>query len=106
MRSTINKAVMGALLATSFVGISTPAEAHKSRYRHSHNTQYYGSSYAKRCRTSRGDAGLIAGGVGGALVGKSVLGHGLLGTAAGAVGGAFAGRAVDRTITANRRCTR
>jgi outer membrane lipoprotein SlyB len=38
------------------------------------------------------------------LVGRSVLGHGLLGTAAGAVGGAIAGRAVDRSITERRRC--
>ena len=40
----------------------------------------------------------------GAVVGSQVIGHGLLGPAAGAVGGAFAGRAVDRTITAKKRC--
>jgi hypothetical protein len=33
-----------------------------------------------------------------------VLGHGILGIAGGAVGGALAGRAVDRTLTAHRRC--
>lgn len=67
---------------------------------------YKGSSsrYRKVCRHSPGTAGLVAGGVGGALVGNSLLGHGALGTIAGGVGGAFAGRAIDRTITAKRRC--
>jgi outer membrane lipoprotein SlyB len=46
----------------------------------------------------------VAGGVGGALVGRSIIGHGLLGTAAGAVGGAVAGRAIDRSMTSHRRC--
>jgi outer membrane lipoprotein SlyB len=37
-------------------------------------------------------------------VGHSILGHGLLGTVGGAVGGAVAGGAVDRSMTAHRRC--
>ena len=53
---------------------------------------------------SSGTTGLIAGGATGAVVGSKVLGGGIVGTAAGAVGGAFAGRAVDRTITAKKRC--
>lgn len=65
---------------------------------------YRGHSYQKRCRHSSGTTGLVAGGVGGALVGNSILGHGALGTIAGGVGGAFAGRAIDRTITAKKRC--
>jgi rod shape-determining protein MreC len=48
--------------------------------------------------------GKVVGGVAGALVGHSLLGHGLLGTAAGAVGGVVAGGAVDRTMSAPRRC--
>jgi uncharacterized protein YcfJ len=60
--------------------------------------------HKKVCRKSSGTTGLVAGGVGGALVGNSVLGHGALGTVAGGVGGAFAGRAIDRTITAKKRC--
>jgi hypothetical protein len=87
-------------LAVVITGFSAvPAEARRTHhYRHS---TYYGQ---KVCRRSKGSAGLIAGGVGGALVGRSILGHGLLGTAGGAVGGALAGRAVDRSLTANRRC--
>ncbi len=57
----------------------------------------------KVCRKSSGTAGLIAGGAGGALVGKGVIG-GPVGIVAGAVGGAFAGRAIDRTMTAKKRC--
>ncbi len=80
------------------VAIPTSAEAKKHYYN--------GSTYkrTKICRHSSGTTGLIAGGVGGALVGESVLGHGALGTIAGGVGGAFAGRAIDRTITAKKRC--
>lgn len=70
-----------------------------ARTRHYHSRAYYRS-----CRHSSGTAGLIAGGAVGAVVGSSVIGHGLLGPAAGAVGGAFAGRAVDRTISAPKRC--
>lgn len=58
------------------------------------------------CRHSNGTVGLIAGGVGGALVGRTVdtRGDRTVGTLLGAVGGAFAGRAIDRTITAKKRC--
>jgi uncharacterized protein YcfJ len=69
--------------------------------------KHYSSRYhhrAKRCRHSSGTTGAVAGGVGGALVGRGILGHGLLGTAGGAVGGFFAGRAIDRTISAKHRC--
>lgn len=74
------------------------AEAKKKHY-YSHS-----SRNVRTCRHSSGTTGLVAGGVGGALVGNSVLGHGALGTIAGGVGGAFAGRAIDRTITAKNRC--
>ena len=91
-----------ALAATAASTMAVPAEARS----HHRSTHYSGrSAYAyKACRHSSGTAGLIAGGVGGALLGRGLLGHGLLGTAAGAVGGAFAGRAIDRTISAPQRC--
>src|SRR5262245_44237442 len=89
-----------AVLATSGVPIATPAVAHTTYYAHHH--RYHGRTYYahRYCRYSNGTTGLVAGGV----VGHSVLGHGLLGTAAGVVGGAVAGRAIDRSMTANRRC--
>ena len=86
--------------AVVFTGFgATAVEARRTH--HYKNSTYYGR---KVCRRSNGSAGLIAGGVGGALVGRSILGHGLLGTAGGAVGGALAGRAVDRSLTARQRC--
>jgi len=100
--SPINRFVAATALATTAVsGFAVPAEAR------THRTHYYSGRSAqvyRACRPSSGTAGLIAGGVGGALVGKSIVGHGLLGTAVGALGGAFAGRAIDRTLTARQRC--
>ncbi len=86
------------MTATSF---AVPAEAARHRRHH-----YYGHTHYRHkvCRYSRGSTGLIAGGVAGAVVGPSLIGHGLLGAAAGAVGGAVAGRAIDRSSTAHRRC--
>lgn len=72
---------------------------HRTHHYRGHTVRHY-----RTCRHSPGTAGLIGGGVGGALVGRSVLGHGLLGTVAGGVGGALAGRAIDRSMTAHRRC--
>jgi len=84
-----------------------PASSASAQTRHHHSARHYRASTHRhyvRCRHSPGNAGLIAGGVGGALVGNSIFGHGVLGTVAGGVGGAFAGRAIDRTISAPHRC--
>lgn len=95
-----------ALVATSGVPplLTAPADAHASSRYHVHH--YKGKThYARKyCRRSSGTTGLVAGGVGGAVVGSKVLGGGILGVAAGAVGGAVAGRAIDRTMTARQRC--
>ncbi|MGJ3648609.1 hypothetical protein ACLB0R_09055 [Sphingomonas sp. GlSt437] len=66
-------------------------------------TTYHGRTVHKVCRKSSGTTGLIAGGAGGAATGVA-LGGGVLGAVAGGVGGAFAGRAIDRSITAKKRC--
>jgi hypothetical protein len=97
-------AAAAALVVTSGVPIAAPGSAHVSSRPH-HHTYHGKTHYAhKYCRRSNGTTGLVAGGVGGAVVGRSVLGHGLLGTAGGVVGGALAGRAIDRSMTAHRRC--
>lgn len=92
------------LLPVSFAEPVTmdPASSHVRKYRHYH---YHGRvvRYSRYCRRSPGNAGLLAGGVGGAVVGSQVIGGGLVGVAAGAVGGALAGRAIDRGMTARRR---
>src|SRR3954447_19642985 len=97
--SKITTAVALTFSTATAISIPAPADA---RHRH----HYYSRShyYYRACRRSSGTTGLVAGGVGGALGGRSVLGHGVLGTVGGAVGGALAGRAIDRTITAPRRC--
>ena len=77
-------------------GGSTSAEA---RTRHYNSRAYYRS-----CRHSSGTTGLVAGGVAGAVIGSKVIGGGLLGAAVGAGAGALGGRAVDRTISAPKRC--
>lgn len=101
---SLAKAVTITAALTSALGASA-ADA-----RPHHRSTYSGRSYYSHvpqyryCRHSSGQTGLIAGGIGGALVGRSIVGHGLLGTIAGAAGGALAGRAIDRTLTASQRC--
>ncbi len=66
---------------------------------------YYNNSRRHvTCRRSSGQTGLIAGGVGGAVVGNA-LGGGVLGTVAGGVGGALLGKHIDKRHDAaqNRR---
>ena len=96
---TIALALSAASLALPATMMLPSASAQAKTY---HRGHYY--HHRKVCRRSKGTTGLVAGGVGGALVGNSILGHGVLGTVAGGVGGAFAGRAIDRTITARKRC--
>jgi uncharacterized protein YcfJ len=90
-------------LAMPLPMLASAAQAEGNKARQSSGSS--STHHHRTCRHSSGTAGLIAGGVGGALIGKSVFGHGALGTIAGGVGGAFAGRAIDRTITAKKRCT-
>jgi len=95
------------MLAAATLSLAIPATmAFPTAKAEARKHHYNGRSYRHRrvCRHSSGTTGLVAGGVGGALVGNSLLGHGALGTIAGGVGGAFAGRAIDRTITADKRC--
>ena len=102
MRQMLFALTAAALVVPASVALPvSKAEAKRHHHRYSHERGY---RHAHRCRYSSGTTGLVAGGVGGALLGNSVLGHGALGTIAGGVGGAFAGRAIDRTITAKHRC--
>lgn len=101
MRTLAKLGAAAVLAATVGTSISIPAEARTHRHHH-----YYGrTAYPhKVCRRSSAAVGKVAGGVAGAVVGHNALGHGLLGTAAGAVGGVVAGGAIDRTVSAPRRC--
>src|SRR5207237_1470441 len=69
-----------AVVTTSGVPMAVPADAHSTYYTHRHryhSRTYYAQRY---CRRSSATTGTVVGGVTGALVGRSVLGHGLLGT--------------------------
>ena len=85
---------------------TTQAEARHRHHRHYTPHVYRGRDGRTYCRHSDGTTGLIVGGVGGALLGNSLAGNGdkTLGTVLGGVGGAFGGRAIDRSMTADRRC--
>ena len=101
MRNFFSKMTMAtAIAATAMTAVGSPAEAR-------HRKHYYGrTAYNyKYCRHSSATTGAVAGGVGGAVLGSQVLGHGLLGVGAGAVAGVVAGKAIDRTLTARRRCS-
>ena len=92
------------LIALTAAAVALPAtvvpmsagarDYHRGHYRH----------YARRCTHSGGTTGAVVGTGAGLLAGRGILGHGALGTVAGGVGGFFAGRAIDRTVTAHRRC--
>lgn len=87
--------------------MAVPAGAAQAQTRTHQSSKHYkakSTRHYKKCRRSKGTAGLIAGGVIGVVAGPAIIGHGLLGAAAGGVGGALGGRAVDRTITAKKRC--
>lgn len=101
MKTLAKITTAAALAMTSAAAFSVPADA-RTRHRH----HYYSSSryYYKYCRHSSATTGKVVGGVAGAVVGHSLIGHGLLGTAAGAVGGVVAGGAIDRSMTARHRC--
>lgn len=89
------------MVATTVAVPVTPVEAKKYKYR-----EWRGKNGKTYCRRSNGTTGLVVGGVTGALVGNSVAGRGdkLLGTVVGGAAGAFGGQAIDKTITAKRRC--
>ncbi|WP_174279047.1 hypothetical protein [Sphingomonas bacterium] len=86
------------VLAAATAALFVPTVAADARPRHAH---YYRGE--KVCRHSSGTTGIVAGGVGGGLLGHALLG-GVGGTLAGAAGGALGGRAIDRSMTAKQRC--
>ena len=100
MKTICSKMMMATAIGATSMAMAVPAEAHRTHRKHYHSAAYY----QKYCRHSSATTGAVAGGVGGAVIGHEVLGHGLLGVGAGAVAGVVAGKAIDRTLTARRRC--
>ncbi len=94
------------LLASLVLAMPVSAYAddhHDDRTRNS-DRSYHGRSRYERCRHSSGTTGLVAGGVGGAVLGGGLIGGGLAGPLIGGVAGALGGRAIDRSMTAHKRC--
>ena len=104
MKGLIKIVTAASIVATGGVPVMAPVQAHTTYSPHKH--RYHGRTYYARkyCRHSSAATGKVVGGVTGAVVGAKVLGGGLLGAAAGAVGGVVAGGAIDRSMTAKRRC--
>ena len=95
------------LLTLAAAGLAVPVAVSIPQGNAIARTHHYYGTTARRhrvCSYSPGTTGQVAGGVGGALVGDKLIGHGIAGPLLGAVGGAFAGQAIDRNMTAHRRC--
>lgn len=86
-------ALSAAALTLPTLVVAPPAEAQKSRYK-----EWVGKDGKRYCRRNNGTTGLVVGGVGGALLGRTIdtRGDRTLGTVGGAVAGALAGRAIER----------
>lgn len=98
-----------ALSATALVvptlALPTAADAQR-RYRNSEYREYRDDRGRLRCKKHGGTTGAIVGGVGGALLGRTIdtRGDRALGTLGGAAAGALAGRAIERGGSNDRRC--
>ena len=109
MRKSIGILVaVAAILPSLTVSTAANAQYYSHHHRYHHYRQYSeggpayrGYSYAQPCRPRSGTTGLIAGGVGGALLGN-VISHGTTGTLVGAGAGALLGRQVERHGLGNR----
>ncbi len=99
MRKMIMAMSAVAMVAPTLV-VATPAEARKHQYR-----EWRGKDGRTYCRKSNGTTGLIVGGIGGALLGRTIdtRGDRAVGTLGGAAAGALLGREIDRGGS-QRRC--
>lgn len=82
----------------------TPASARHHYSNYNNNGYYHGRVWRDnrgryRCKRGNGTTGLLIGGAGGALVGRSIDTHGsrATGTILGAAAGALLGREIDRS---------
>lgn len=101
--------LMLALGATAMVlpalTMPAPADAQR-RYKNREYREYRDDRRRIDCRKRGGTTGAIVGGVGGALLGRTIDSRGdrALGTLGGAAAGALAGRAIERGGSNDPRC--
>jgi uncharacterized protein YcfJ len=98
----MRKIILAASALTLTVPIASAADAHRTGYRHSHQSQY---QHHVQCRKRSGTTGLIVGGAAGALGGRE-LDKGrdrTTGTVLGGAVGALLGRHLERNML-SRRC--
>jgi len=92
-----NKLATAALAALVSGPMMMPAPAFAAERTYHGTTRHY----RHRCGGGNGAVGTIVGGVGGAVIGKAVVG-GPVGLIAGGVGGALLGRHLDKKHTRHR----
>ena len=94
MRKLILALGCTAMVVPTMVLPLTPASAQ----RHDRHRRYNDRNHYDRCKKTGGTTGAIVGGVGGALLGRTIAGRNdrTLGTVGGAVAGGLAGRALQR----------
>lgn len=96
------------ILSLAAAGLAIPAtfalptEGAEARKRHHEYREWRGRDGRTYCRKSDGTTGLIVGGVGGALVGRSIDTRG--DRATGTIVGAAAGALIGKEIDSKRRC--
>ncbi len=104
----MNKTMLALGLTAMIVPTLSTIPAADAQRRHSHKTykhrEYRGDRDYVRCKKNNGTTGTIVGGVGGALLGRTIdtRGDRTIGTLGGAAAGALAGRAIDKGSTKNR----
>jgi uncharacterized protein YcfJ len=105
MRKLMMALGCAAMVAPSLMATVTTADAQR-RYRDSDRNyrEYRDNRGRLRCKRNNGTTGTIVGGVGGALLGRTIdtRGDRTLGTLGGAAAGALAGRAIDKGSSDNR----
>jgi hypothetical protein len=103
---TMRKFIMALSAASLMIPASMAVPVSGAQAKRHYTPRVYTRNGHTYCRHSDGTTGLIVGGVGGAVVGSSIAGrgNGTLGAILGGVGGALGGRAIDRSMTAKKRC--
>ncbi len=98
----MNKIILSLAAVSMAIPVSMVAPTDGASARRHQPSEWRGRDGRTYCRKSNGTTGLIVGGVGGALVGRSIDTRG--NRATGTILGAAAGALVGKSIDSKRRC--